>query len=156
MSLISVYNNIGDSWTGLIMIRQRITYSDVATAATSNTYTVYSLPPGWAIVDAWANVITSFNGGAISAYVMKLGTVATDNEFMVSQSIFGGGDLGLHVAYTTKGTSLTTPGQTNVLSNSISKDIILTVTSTNGNLDTATQGVMDIYLQLAPYPFTPS
>lgn len=155
MSFISVYNNVGDSWTGLIMIRQRITYTDLSTAAMSNTYTIYSLPPGWALVDAWINLITPFNGNAITSYQMKLGTLAIDNEFMVLQSIFDGSVLGLHVANTDKGSSLTTVGKTNILSNSIPKDIILTAVSGTYNLDQATQGVMDIYLQIAPYPFTP-
>jgi len=122
-----------------------ISYTDLATAATSNQVTLYTLPIKGVIQGAMLHETTAFNdsGGpsAMTSYTIAIGTAA-DYELVLSNTdVF-------------QAPSDTLSYSSNIVDApnfAATTNIVLTVNS-DQNLDTATQGAVDIWLYVATLP----
>jgi len=125
------------------VVKIKKSYSDFATASTTNDIEIFSLPPGGIILDVFANVEEAFGGGAISDYTISVGTSADNDEYLLANSVTS---AGLIVDSSQKGTRLTTAGMTNLHDLANPTSIRAYATSTGNNLDQATTGKITFYI----------
>lgn len=140
---------LGDGSNGgystIALKRKKITklYTHFSDTDMANDIEIFSLPIGAVLVDVFARVTTAFSGGTIATYTISVGIAGTLNKYMLANSVASTGDL---TASGTKGTALTTPGQTNVESFTGATSIRAEAITTVDNLNSATQGSIDFYL----------
>jgi hypothetical protein len=122
------------------------TYQDFATAGTSNTLPVYTLPPGWIVNKAIMKTSVAFAGPGIVGYALTL--------FQVGNAIFGGSYDGMAAV---GGTNFDAAKEDNGF---IGKPydfgnttaFTLLANSTGANLNVATQGSVTVWLLVVPVP----
>lgn len=118
-----------------VWVKVTKTYSDFATASTSNTITVYSLPIRGMVHQCVIKHTTAFSGGAISAYTIdvKQASISYTGPFNVFQAV---GD-----------TTFAQGGSIDTIYNFGSTTAISAeATSTGDNLDQASAGAVAIWL----------
>jgi hypothetical protein len=118
-------------------------YTDTATANTTNTITLYTLPAKGVVSGAIIKHTTAWAGGAlatVTATVLINGS-PTATGFDVMQAT---GDTVFQNATTTGFNRIMNFGSTN--------NIQLQMDSTGANLDAATQGSLDVYLLISTLP----
>lgn len=120
-----------------------ITFSDFAIGATSNTINLRELGTDEMVLRSVIVPRVAFSGGAISAYTISIGNSALGVAIYQSPtSVFTG--------VTVNAGNNSTINNTRLLA--ASSYITARSTSTTANLDAATQGVADIYFQIAQMP----
>ncbi len=135
-----------DSQYGHWIKAATIRYIDFATAA---TYTViptgYSLPAYGLISNATIVVDTAFSGGSLSNYQISVGSSAVgDDGYFTINSVFTGYTLPFVNNPVNLGNGIENVG--------LGSTITITATSTDDNLDAATQGQVSIYLFISILP----
>lgn len=113
------------------------TYSDLAAAATSNDIELFSLPAGGVIHDLIVTHSTAFAGGSLSAYNVSVGVSGELDKYALAYDVFQA--VGNQVA-----DSSNALGIENKVS---STSIRLAATSVGANLNSATQGVVVVYVR---------
>ncbi|MCP3681246.1 MAG: hypothetical protein GY861_01020 [bacterium] len=123
-------------------------YTDFAAAGLTNDILIFTLPTGASIKDVYADCTTKFIGGAIASYEISVGESGGDvDEYLEESDVFAAAvEL---IADTDKGTRLTTAGQTNIHNFSGTTAIHAHAVSTVGDLDAATQGSIDFYIEFS-------
>lgn len=117
------------------------TFSDFSTAATTNSISSgYALPPRWAIRGGYVIATTTFSGGLLLSYTISCGISGNNTKYMTATNVFTGASLPVQ------------PGSAGIESLTVPTSITLTATCTGGQLNTATQGVVEIYLLLVQMP----
>lgn len=123
------------TWT-----KYTVSYTDLSNAATTSTYTLFSLEAKGRIHEVVAKHSTSFSGGSISAYTIEVGPSGDSDKYLKTFDVFQAtGPDKDHV----------NPG---IESFTSSTNIIVTALSTGDNLDQATQGSVDIWVLQSTLP----
>lgn len=134
--------------------RQRVTYRDFTTAGTSQALSLnVAFPQNTFPADVfltmgpvpYLDLVQTFSGGVVSAATMILGITGTTNGYITSQNVFTGATLGV----------LQAPGATIAAANLYrAADLpLLTFTTTTGNVNTCTQGIVDVWI---PFTYRPT
>ena len=113
-----------------------VTHSSFTAAALAQTInSSYTLPAGWVVTGVVINSSTTFWGGSIATYTISVGGTVSGNTsaFAPATNVFTGAP--------TYSKSIAS-----VESFSSGSVVTLSASSTGGNLNTATQGSVDIYL----------
>ena len=113
-----------------------VTHSSFTAAAVAQTInSSYTLPAGWVVTGIVMNPSTTFSGGSIATYTISVGGTVSGNTsaFAPATNVFTGAP--------TYSKSIAS-----VESFSSGSIVTLSASSTGGNLNTATQGSVDIYL----------
>lgn len=119
-------------------------HADLTTAGTAQAVDLSAtVPENIKVIDVWVNQVEVGAGGTISALTMQLGDAGDPNGLMTAIDVFTGSDLGLRYQAGTP---------TEYLSNEAALGLIATMTSTAGNLDTATTGSWIVYLRYLTLP----
>jgi hypothetical protein len=111
-------------------------FTDFATAATTNSIDLFSLPAGAVILAVKLKHSVPFTGGALSAYTISVGITGTLAKYLAAQNVFAA------VSPTNYGLGATIGGE----SHTASTPIKATATSTGGNLSVATAGIVDVWV----------
>jgi hypothetical protein len=111
-------------------------YTDFATAATTNSIDLFSLPAGGTILAVKLKHSVPFAGGALSAYTISLGITGTLAKYLAAQNVFQA------VGATVYGLNNTIGGE----SHTAATPIKATATSTGANLSVATGGSVDVWV----------
>lgn len=117
------------------------TYEDFAAASTTNNISIFSLLEKTVILNYVINPVTSFSGGSIISYSINIGYTGNENYVASPTDIFTG--------------SVPTGDNLNSIlpiSFSTTTDIRAYVECDGDNLDSAVQGVVDIYLLISTLP----
>jgi hypothetical protein len=114
-------------------------YSDFATAGLTNDIEIYSLPAGWAISRELIKHSTSFSGGTIATYTISLGIVGNLTKYSTP----------FNVLSAPSDTNFQPYGAAAVENWGSATSIRAAAISTVGNLDAATQGVVEVYLLIS-------
>ena len=110
------------------------TYTDFATAGLTNNITIYSLPAKGVIHSVQVNPSTIFSGGLIATYTISIGITGVLAKYAIATNVFTGATLPI---------ISNLPG---IESLTLATDIKAAAISTIGNLNAATQGVIDIWI----------
>jgi len=146
-----------------------ITYADLTAAAGTQTLTIFpdgsvygynqqtgvamqdttltQLPAGFTVEKTQIRLVTPFTGGAISAATVTLGDKASTNRYMASAAT----DLFTAAGTNTKdnvASATTYTFSTTDVANS-NAQLVAVIATTGGNVNTATAGVLEIFLALA-------
>lgn len=134
------------AWSSAPPKWQRFTVAstDFATAATTNTKTIYALPARSVIHAAVIKHSVAFLGGAITAYTISVGISGTPTKYTPALNVF--------VAASNTGFAQSATGLNSVENMGASTNILATATSTTANLNAATQGAAEIWLLVAALP----
>lgn len=113
-------------------------YSDLATAAPTNTITLTTLPAGGVVHAVKIKHSTAFSGGSITSYTVEVGITGDTDKYALAYDVF-------------QATGAATYQLSAVLggeSHTATTDLKLTATASH-DLDTATDGAVDIWLLLS-------
>lgn len=129
------YNNTTPQWIKIIK-----SYSDFAAAALTNDIEIYSLAAKNMIHAVQIFPSTTFSGGLINGYTISVGIAGNLVKYSVATNVFTGAAL----------------AQPSVISGvesmSGATSIRAQAVSGVGNLNTAVQGTVDIYLLVSKLP----
>lgn len=115
-------------------------YSDFATAGTTNTINLFSLPANGKVRSVHIKHSASFTGGGITAYTVSVGIVGTLAKYAAAFDVF---------AAPGSGQDTNTQG---LESYSGATWLVATATSTTANLDQATAGSVDVWVEYSVLP----
>lgn len=123
---------------------RKLTYAfgDFSTAGTTFSITAFSLAAKEGVSDVVIKHNTAFSGGTIAAYTVEVGQSGDTDEYAVGFDVF-------------QATSNTLSQATQTLdvpNFSTTTDVVVTATSTGGNLNAATAGSVDIYIRTFVLP----
>lgn len=116
------------------------TFTDLAAAALTNDIQFYDLPAFGAVTSAYTKITQTFTGGTITAYTIGVGYASNHNQLTGNVAI--NALSGLNVLQSNNSTPI-------IYSLSGSTSLRLYATSVGDNLNQATQGSVDIYLQVS-------
>lgn len=117
------------------------TFADFATAATTNTITVYTLPAGGIVHNTKVKHTAAFGGGAIGSYTLNgVGVTGATTKYGPFLKPLGGAPA------STDGSVHYPSGQITAENQAATTAVTATVTSTGANLNAATAGSLDVYL----------
>lgn len=114
------------------------TYSDLATAATTNTITLATLPAGGVVHAVKVKHSTAFAGGSITSYTVAVGITGDTDKYALAYDVFQA------VGASTYQLSSVLGGE----SHTATTDLKLTATASH-DLDTATAGSVDVWLLIS-------
>jgi len=134
----TVIGEIGLTAAGGIYTKITKTYSDFATAGLTNTIDLFTLPAKTRVTDTFVKHDTQFLGGGITAYQIGCGVTGDLNKLSYDFDVFQAvaSDTGAHYRY----------GGIFDMANPTTLKI--TAKSVGANLNVATQGVVQIQLDL--------
>lgn len=112
-----------------------ITYTDLQTAALTNTLPVFNVPTKGLVTYAYAVVTVAFAGTGIATILATLGSVANPAEYIASASLASTGSI--------PGVAITQPVPESLVA---ATPLSLSVVSTGANLSALSAGSVDIYL----------
>lgn len=119
------------------------TFAALSAANTTNNIELFSLPAKTLITRVVIKHGLAFTGGLISAYTLRVGTVATPNKYIAAFDVFqAASDTIFSVSVVNDDMEHFTAATS----------IRLTGVSTGANLDQATAGTVDIYVQTTLLP----
>lgn len=131
---------------------QRVRFSNFTTAGVSQaldinaTFTGNDFPPGVFICPgAYLDLVQVFAGGLIATATMILGDAGDPDALVTVSNVFTGATLG----------PIVTPAAAEYPDSNYESQFVplLTLVTTTGNVNTATSGIVDIYI---PYNIRPS
>ena len=149
----ALYSKINAGILARSVAKFGVDFSDVQTAATTNSITLGSLPPRARIINVVANTTTTFQGRAITAITCSVGGAGTTDYLaahdvgtaMVTKGLITG-DMG----------TLLAPSHNNTIgylpSFSASSAVTATYSSTGANLSALAQGHTDFYVTFEVLP----
>ena len=134
----TVIGEIGLTAAGGIYTKITKTYADFATAGLINTIDLFTLPAKTRVTDTFVKHDTQFLGGGITSYLVGVGITGNLNKLSKDFDIFQAvaTDVGAHYRY----------GGIFDMTNPTTLKV--TAKSVGANLDVATQGVVQIQLDL--------
>ena len=118
----------------LNIIKITKTYSDFSAAALTNDIEIYSLAAGERIMAVTIEPTIAFTGGTIVAYTISVGIANNLTKFATAFSVFGAGTISDNNNFS-------------IESSSASTSIRAAAVSVGANLDAATQGSVNIYIE---------
>lgn len=129
-------------------VKRSFTYDDFATAATTNEIELWQIPPGGMVHAAVVKHSTAFAGGSIHAYSVSCGkpggNPGDDTNLLTTFNVFQAVS-GTTFAYST-GTDSDPPYPLFMQNFGTSYSLSIYAACSGGNLDTATQGAVDVWL----------
>lgn len=132
-----IHPNLLGQWA-----KYTVTYSQLAAAATTNSITLFSLPAKYLIAGVIIKHSTAFSGGSISAYTVSVGITGSLAKYAAAYNVFQ--------AVSSNTAQLS--GSFNMEDFSSATNILITATSTGANLNAATAGSVDIWVNTASLP----
>jgi len=123
-----------------VWLHRQLDYTDLAAAATTNNVEIFELPAGAMIMGSIIKHATAFAGGSLSSYTVSLGITGTLTKFAAAEDVFQA------VADGTFQWTNYTGGPESMGGAAVS---IRAAATGSHNLDTATAGVVDIYLLIS-------
>lgn len=144
---ISVLNEQEKAATGfthkaIIAYNPVAALNDFTTAGLTQTYTLATLPVGSYIGNAALKLVTPISGGTIATAVALVGKTGTTNAYCTSSDVFTGSTV-LYKAG--DGASFNQAGGEIFIAASA---LIVTVTTSVGNVSAATAGELHVYYNL--------
>ncbi len=121
-------------------------YVPLGAAATSNAITLLTAPPKTMILDVIVKHTAEFGGGGINTYGVSLGTLSEPELFTTTFDVFQPTGDGV---FQQSGEVSFPPGPLSFVDPT---DIKIRATSTGANLDQATSGALEIYLNMLRLP----
>lgn len=127
----------------------KVTYSALTAAALTQDITLLTTPAKTRVVRIIADVTTKFIGGSISAMTLVAGRTAGGNQYLLSGDVFTAAILlGDVVAEMGAGVVSATLADYQAAAQTIQ----CRFTATTANVNTATQGEVDFYIETVTYP----
>lgn len=127
---------------GLVWTKYTFGFADLAAASLTNDVAIFTLPQRGAIHQVVTKHSTSFGGGSIASYTVEVGTSLDPDRYASAFNVFG----------VVNDDSIQISQSSGVQSLASSTIIRLTAHSTGGNLDTATVGSVDVWVQTSVLP----
>lgn len=138
-----IFTSIPPNYASMpVWVKVTKTYSDFSAAALTNNISIYTLPAKGYIHDVKIVPTTAFSGGTIATYTLSVGIASSLAKYAVATNVFTG-----NTTVNTIHTPLVSPE-----SLSATTDIRAAATSTVGNLNAATTGVVNIYILVSLLP----
>lgn len=124
-----------------VWIKKTLSYTDFATAATTNTVELFSLPAQGVIHQVILKHSTSFTGGGLTTYTISVGVSGTLTKYLAAANVFQAtGDTVLFPA------SATSPVSQTAISFNATPISIVAAATGSGNLSLATAGSVDVWI----------
>ena len=117
-----------------------VTYATFSAASTTGQKAIYTLPAGAVVHATKIRQITPFTGGAISAYTISLGTVASAALLAAASNVFDAASA------TNFDLAEVPTSEILSLSHSAAATVYAKATSTGANLNAATAGKAELWL----------
>lgn len=126
----------------------KVTKAALTAAATTQDITLWTTPANTRVVRVIAKCLTNFTGGSISAMTITVGSSAGGNQYLLSGSVFSGTPtLGDVVAE--MGAGVVSATLADFSGSAIT--IQTRFTSTSDNVNAATAGEIDFYIETISY-----
>lgn len=125
-------------------VKKTLTYTQLAAAALTNSVALFNLPAKGVIHAVRIKHSASFTGGGITAYTVSVGITGSLTKYAGAFNVFQA------VADTSAGKQIT--GTVGTESDLTATSILATATSTTSNLNAATAGSVDIWVQISTVP----
>jgi hypothetical protein len=136
------YKNVSYDGSSSVWIKITKTFSDFSTAGLSSTVTIYTLPAKCVILSVMMKHNTAFAGGSIATYTVSVGRTGVLQDFITNSNV-------KQAPSSTLSFKPLTAMIPTVYDFSATTDVVASAISTIGNLNTATAGSLDIYLEIS-------
>jgi hypothetical protein len=150
-SNITLAGSLSTSGTGT-WTKYTKTYSDLSAAAATNDIELFSLAAKTVIHAVVIKSTTQFSGGTISSYGVSVGIAGDLDKYSEVEGGTATHEVGGAVSDTNFGLGSKAGGYFGMENFGSATSIRLRAVSVGGNLDTATQGVVDVYVLTSTLP----
>lgn len=117
-----------------------IDYNAFTAAATTESITIHTLPAGWAVKNCVMKHSQNFTGGSVASATLSLGVTGLPTDLIATP---------LDVFAASSGTGfVNSTDPLKIYDFGASTSIIIELTTSGGNINTLTQGGVDVYMEL--------